>query len=241
MHIKAQTAAFAYTNESIQGTVLDKGNEMGKQDFLLLLVTELRNQDPMNPVKNEDMAANLAQFSQLEELTNIREATEGNTKTLDGVITSVNAMISTSMLGKVARSAPSLLELMPDEDVSIPIQLLGDAASVEIRIIDNNGDTIRTITRNNLNEGMHFVSWDGTGDYGMRYAPGGYRFQVTARAGDGTAVSVNPYIEGTVESLSFENGRVYFVIDGVKVPFTHITEINEPNSNETNHDDQIGG
>ncbi len=246
MEIQSQVSslAFAYTNETQKGTELPQGNEMDKQDFLELLMAELQNQDPTEPVKNEDMAANLAQFTQLEELTNIRQATEKNTSTLNDVISSVNGMISASMLGKQARSAPSMLQLVEDEDVKIPIELLGNADNLEIKIKDQEGETIRTITETNLNRGMHFITWDGTGDYGMQHSPGGYKFEVTATSPDGEPVDVNPYIEGTVESLSFDGGKVYFVIDGMKVPFSNITEINNSSvdaETESNPDNEIGG
>jgi flagellar basal-body rod modification protein FlgD len=50
-------------------------NELGRNEFLTLLVTQLRNQDPLNPVKDSDFVAQLAQFSSLQEIRNLSEAT----------------------------------------------------------------------------------------------------------------------------------------------------------------------
>jgi flagellar basal-body rod modification protein FlgD len=63
--ITSTVQSFLNTSSTQTGSQLDKGNTMGKDDFLELLVTQLKNQDPMNPVKNEDMAAHLLSFRAL--------------------------------------------------------------------------------------------------------------------------------------------------------------------------------
>jgi flagellar basal-body rod modification protein FlgD len=65
-------------NPSDQGATVGKaGGEMGKDQFLQLLVTEMKNQDPLNPVDNKEMVAQLAQFSALEQMQNVSKQVEG--------------------------------------------------------------------------------------------------------------------------------------------------------------------
>ena len=65
-------------NPEDQGVEVGKpGGEMGKNEFLQLLVTEMKNQDPLNPLDNKEMVAQLAQFSALEQMQNVSKQVEG--------------------------------------------------------------------------------------------------------------------------------------------------------------------
>ena len=219
------TAYNSIINGTNTGTSLDRGNTMGKDDFLRLLVVQLKNQDPLDPVKNEDMASQLAQFSQLEELTNIRDAVEESTQASNGVTSAVNSMLSTTLIGKQARSAPSMIQYTEGQAVDIPIDLLGEASTCSIDIFDSAGTLIRTITISNPDEGSNVVSWDGYGDFGGVNPSGVYTYTVSAKDDMGNTVANNPYIEGTVEGVNYEGSTIFFIIDGYKIPFSNIVEI----------------
>src|SRR5215218_7368484 len=76
------------------------GGKMGKDEFLKMLVAQLKNQDPMSPMKGDEMAAQLAQFSSLEQLTNISKAIEAQSESQQGLIASINDTTALSFLGK---------------------------------------------------------------------------------------------------------------------------------------------
>lgn len=71
-----QTQAKSNDTNTATGTLVDQGDELGREAFLQLLVTQMQYQDPMEPMDNEDMIANLAQFSSLEQMTNLNESFE---------------------------------------------------------------------------------------------------------------------------------------------------------------------
>ncbi len=212
-------------NSGQSGSTLDRGNTMEKEDFLELLVVQLKNQDPLDPVKNEEMAAQLAQFSQLEELSNIRDAVEQSAQASNNVTSAVNSMLSTTLIGKTARSAPSMIQHTEGQSVDIPIDLMGEAVSCTVNIYNKAGERVRSITIQNPDEGSNIVTWDGYSDYGGSNPSGIYTYQVTAIDADGNAVPNNPYIEGTVEGVNYEGSDIFFVIDGYKIPFSNIVEI----------------
>ena len=76
MSVDFNTVSSTQSSSSTQKSS-EKNNSMGKDDFLQLLVSELRNQDPLSPVDNKDTMAQLAQFSSLEQMTNIATAITG--------------------------------------------------------------------------------------------------------------------------------------------------------------------
>jgi flagellar basal-body rod modification protein FlgD len=216
-----------YIKNTTPVSTLEKSNTMSKDDFLKLLITQLKNQDPLEPVKNEDMAAQLAQFSSLEELQNIRQATEDSSTAMQNFSSSVNSILSTSLIGKKAKSAASIVSLTEGQTTQIPIDLFANAQNVYIRILDSQGNIVRTIQKNNLTKGSNFIDWDGLGDYGTRNPSGVYSYTVVAGDASGNPVAVNPYIEGVIDGVVYDQNNIYFMIDGNRVPYSNITEITD--------------
>jgi len=140
------------------------GQELGKQDFLKLLVTQLENQDPMNPEDPAKFSSQLAQFSSLEQMTNINE----NIKDMSQSTQAINRMSSLSMLGKqVVLEGSSFTQ--DGNPVELGYKLEDPASSVTLRVKNEAGQTVDEIQGNNLSAGRHFVTWDGgsqpQGDY----------------------------------------------------------------------------
>ena len=88
--------AYARSNPT---TSTDKNNELGKDAFLLLLVTQMQNQDPLDPQDNGEYLAQLAQFSALEQMTNVAENLEALQDVVNNIDTSVLVGQLSSMIG----------------------------------------------------------------------------------------------------------------------------------------------
>mgnify|MGYP003349223021 CR=1 FL=1 len=103
------------------------GAEMGKSDFLTLFTAQLKNQDPLDPVKNEAFVAQLAQFSQLEASTNMQNSMTQLADSMSGE----RLLSSAALIGKRVAVADAPAQLQNGQNVGASINLSGDASGVE--------------------------------------------------------------------------------------------------------------
>lgn len=186
----------------------EKKTTMGKDDFLKLLVTQMRYQDPLNPMDNTEYAAQLAQFSSLEQLQNLNE-NAGN-QLLVGQ--SLNNSFLTSLLGKEVKAYGDGITLGED-DVNIDYNISYDA-TVKIKIYDENGQLVKTIDAGKQNGGDNTFAWDGTSNSGSDLPEGNYTFAVEATDDSGATVSSQGYTAGQVSGILYDNGSPYLKVNG---------------------------
>ncbi|WP_305045779.1 flagellar hook assembly protein FlgD [Geoalkalibacter sp.] len=154
---------------------LGNGAVMGKDDFLRLLVTQLQNQDPLNPQDPTEFTAQLAQFSSLEQLfavnDNLGRMAQGSLE--------MERLSALSMIGTEAVSASGGFSFK-GHPVNLGFQLDIPAHEVSLHVLDATGRNLANIPVGAAAAGEHFVGWDGTGLNGDKLPPGDY--QVVARA-----------------------------------------------------------
>jgi len=199
-----------------------KSNEMGKQDFLTLFTAQLKNQDPLDPVKNEAFVAQLAQFSSLEALTNMQASMDNLAKSMGA-----NQMISgASLIGKKVAAGDSLTALEKGGQIDASINLPQGASGVTLTVQDAKGNTVQELVAGAQNPGTVNLSWDGQDAMGNP-APAGY-YRLVANAvvnGKNTPVPVQTMVtirgadvasDGSV-SLQLDNGKTVPLKDVTKI------------------------
>jgi flagellar basal-body rod modification protein FlgD len=169
---------------------------MGKEDFLKLLVAQLENQDPMNPSDPTEFTAQLAQFSQLEQLTNITESLDGLNRMSD----EMERMSALSLMGQDVVAQVENFQF-GGEPMELGYRLELPADDVKLYVLNQAGATMATISAPQTAAGQHFVSWDGTSDYGMPLEPGDYSLVVRAVDGDDKTLAAESLIKGRVEAV----------------------------------------
>jgi flagellar basal-body rod modification protein FlgD len=164
-------------------------NSDSEQRFLKLLVTQLNNQDPLNPMENAELTSQLAQMSTVSGIEKLNS-------TLSGLVSQTGSnqvLQAASLIGYNVLSPGNTLATKDPEAGKDPaaqafaVQLPGTAAGVEIKIVDASGKTVRTIAAGGMTEGVNAVTWDGKDDAGNVVPAGSYKFTVAASNG-GTAV-----------------------------------------------------
>lgn len=149
---------------------------MGQKDFLTLFTTQLKNQDPLDPVKNEAFVAQLAQFSQLEATTNM------STTLTDFVTSMSNNQITTSanLLGKKVSVPDGPAQLSDGQPIQGIVSLPTGAQGVQFQVFDDKGGLVNTQILGGQVAGDMTWTWDGVNDAGNVLPDGNYRFVATA-------------------------------------------------------------
>lgn len=192
----------------------------GLQDqFLKLLVTQLQNQDPLNPMQNAELTSQLAQISTVEGITNLKNTMLA----ISGQIDVSQSMNAVAMIGKGVLIPGTKVKVGVDGDnaaerVVTPygLDLQGDAQKVQVRISDSNGAVVRTIEMGEQKTGVYTLNWDGKNDSGVALDAGAYTVSVLATDGDGKKVNAEVLSYGQVKSVAYStNGlRLDLGLDG---------------------------
>lgn len=192
----------------------------GLQDqFLKLLVTQLQNQDPLNPMQNAELTSQLAQISTVEGINNLKNTMLA----ISGQIDVSQSMNAVAMIGKGVLIPGSKVKVGVDgenaaERVVTPygLDLQGDAQKVQVRISDSNGAVVRTIEMGEQKNGVYTLNWDGKNDSGVALDAGAYTVSVLATDGDGKKVNAEVLSYGQVKSVAYStNGlRLDLGLDG---------------------------
>ncbi|WP_077003180.1 flagellar hook assembly protein FlgD [Variovorax sp. KK3] len=209
-------ASAASSQAGTSGSVSGSDNE---QRFLKLLVTQLNNQDPLNPMQNAELTSQLAQMSTVTGIEKLNA-------TLSGLVnqTGSNQVLqAASLIGyNVLTPGNQIATVAPkdgEEPTPVPfaVQLPGTAGDVQVKIVDASGRTVRTLDVGSLPEGVNAVTWDGKADDGSAAPAGNYSFSVVA-TNDGTKVEATALTFAQVAAVKQgANGVVLELANGRSV------------------------
>jgi flagellar basal-body rod modification protein FlgD len=193
---------------------------LSQEDFLNLFVTQLRNQNPLEPLDSAQMAAQMTQFSSLEALNNISKSLQN----LNAYQASINNLQVSGLIGKKVEASGNSLSVSGGK-VSEGYYQLGKSGKVTIRIYNGGGNLIRTIEAGVKDTSKQTLTWDGKNQNGESVADGAYTFSVSAVDGGGNSIAVNSRMGNTVSGITFENGVTYLQCGSNKISLSDITAI----------------
>ena len=194
---------------------------LDKDDFLNLLITQLQNQDPLNPTDSTEFTAQLAQFSSLEQLGNVNT----NLTEMKNFQASINNSQSVSLIGKTITANGDSIQLGDDRPVHCNFKLANNAAVVVASIYDSTGKFVADFKTENLDAGQHSLLWDGTDNAGRLLPNGDFAFKIQAEDANGRDISATTFFSGTVESVTFENSTSYLISGNHKIALGDIIEV----------------
>ena len=241
MTVSSASHATPAASNALAGATGDAS--LGRDAFLQLLVAQLRNQDPTSPQDGHEFAAQLAQFSSVEQLTAIGStlsSQSGQLAALAGALEGVQsgqAALANRLGGRIDLQAASGLVGKPVEVASgalawdgagaapVHVRLAGDVREVEVTIRDADGAVVRTLRTGALSAGDHDLVWDGTMADGSTAPAGAYTAAVRAVDADGKPAQATPLLRGTVDRLSVEGDGVFLWVGDHKVPFGALLSI----------------
>ena len=194
---------------------------LDKDAFLSLLITQLQNQDPLNPTDSIEFTAQLAQFSSLEQLNNVND----NLEQLHNFQASINNSQAVSLIGKDITANGNFLELIGGGPVGCDFNLERDAAKVVVNIYDSTGAYVKAFDGLDLSAGQHTLFWDGTDINGNQLTDGAYTFEIQAADANGQNIKTTTFFRGTVNKVMFENNQAYLISGNQKIALGDILQV----------------
>lgn len=194
-------------------------SELGKDDFLKLLMAQLKHQDPMSPSNPEQFSAQLAQFSSLEAMQNIEDVLQTQVEAGQYTTMAQKAALGASFIGKevlVAGNSIESTDAKTAQQVTVDIGTGG--GKTEVKILDEKGKVVATKN----------LGWQDAGrqklDIG-ELPPGKYTYEVTCTGAKDSDISVQTYSRGMVDGLTFQNGAVILRSGKLTFPLDYVVEV----------------
>jgi flagellar basal-body rod modification protein FlgD len=199
--VTTQNQTVNQINQS-QSVVDNSVRDIGKDAFLKLLVAQLKNQDPLEPKDQGAFAVDLAQFTQVEQLTEINKKLSGGDNNINGLA---------SYLGHKVVLNGDTVEVDSGDGGMLQVDLPVEAQALKVNIIDANGDVAKTITLAGMEAGKHFVELND-----LDVDNGSYTYSVKAVTAAGNEVStaarpagmVTGFIPGASQTLLLGNREI---------------------------------
>ena len=201
------------------------GDDMGKDAFMELMIAQLQNQNPLDPMDGTEYAAQLAQFSSLEQLTNLNDSMNASIDADYYLTQSINNTLTATLIGNDAKLASPTLNNIGQDDIEFGYTLPVDALSVTIEIYNENGALVRTISEENISDGDHKLSWDFSDDNGTKLPEGSYSFEVSAKDTKGENLTVSSYGMGRIDGVRFGENGTSLIVGGIEYNLADIIEI----------------
>ncbi|MEW5724846.1 MAG: flagellar hook capping FlgD N-terminal domain-containing protein [Thermodesulfobacteriota bacterium] len=217
------------TSETEAVQRVDGNKEMGKDAFLKLLMAQIQNQDPLNPMDGVEFTAQLAQFTSLEQLYNINSNFTG----LNTALQAQYNFQAIDLVGKEVRAAGDNLSVQDGQSTGGHFTLADTAASVKVYLYQEDGSLVQTVDLGALNAGEHDFTWDGQTWQGKQAADGNYTFEVVALDSNYLPIEVTQEMKGRVTGVTLsQTDGATLLLGGLKVKMEDLIEIVEPTATE---------
>lgn len=215
---------------SSYGTNTTDKTSMGKEDFLKLMLAQLQNQDPLNPMEGTEFASQLAEFTSLEQLINLNDAMDTSINADYFLSQSINNTLAATLIGKEVKLDGSSFKNDGDENVTLGYNLSNKANSVTVKIYNEAGVLVKTIENAPKNSGDNKLIWDFTDNEGNSVPEGNYTFKVEAADAESNPISNSTFVLGKIEGVKYTSEGTMLVVNGAEYYISDILEIY--NSNE---------
>jgi flagellar basal-body rod modification protein FlgD len=223
----AATATTASTGTASSATAGSTQNLA--QTFLQLLVAQMNNQDPLNPVDNNQLTTQMAQISTVTGINNLNATVTG----LMSELQQSAALQSAQLTGHSVMVAGAGLGLASNTSASSGVSAVGAyslgsaAANVTVTVSDAAGNTVRTLNLGAQPAGLQDFTWDGSTDAGGTAAAGSYTYSVTAATSSGSPVAATRYnLETVVGTVPQTNGSTMLMLgNGTQVSTASVAQI----------------
>lgn len=209
----------------------DANDSMGKNDFLLLLTEQLKYQDPLNPMDNTKFVEQLAQFSELEAFTSVKESVDKMSESYEAALEVQNmaatSQTNASAVGLVGKEVRLMQTTVTNDGSGRPMVgkvNMGNRSEVQVEIFDDEGNTVKMLTvQKQPGKDYGTFNWDGKDQNGDQTQIGKYGLQVLGQDQDS---SLYCFVEDTVDGLRYSGEGPLLRVGGEEISVGNIIEVN---------------
>ncbi|HEY0969848.1 MAG TPA: flagellar hook capping FlgD N-terminal domain-containing protein [Gemmatimonadales bacterium] len=204
------------------------GGQLGKQEFLQLLTAQLRYQDPMNPLQGQELAAQLAQFSSVEQLIAVNAQMKSQLDANTAVLQATNSNVALATIGREVEAIGSQVVVPEDDagDVVVEFAVGQGGGSATLEIIDAQGEVVGSRPLGVIGEGRQSVTLGGAAD---DVPPGVYDFAIRVKNGD-TEVPVERYVKGRVDGVRYGAEGAVLTAGRLTIGIGQVIRVSSPTS-----------
>lgn len=206
-----------------------KEESLSKEAFLKMTMEQIKYQDPLNPVQNEQFTQQMAMLSQLEQQVNMNS-------TLKSILdNSKNMQIAALQLVGKDVSADTAL-LYHDNTKATPFQfnVPSNVSELKVEVLDEKGEALSVLDVGARQAGVVSTKWDGVMSNGVPAPSGKYSYRIVAKGEDGKDIVVPSKVEGRVTGVTTSKGETYLLVGDQKVALNDVQSIHESKNNDLN-------
>lgn len=209
-----------FINSFNQARTQNNGTTQGLQDrFLKLLITQMQNQDPLNPLDNAQVTSQLAQISTVSGIDKLNNSLAG----MSTSFLSTQSLQASSLIGHSVLAPGTKLQLTQAQAAG-GYQLTGPADAVTVTIHNAAGETIKSMKYDALDAGTRSFLWDGSTDAGGHAVDGAYTFEIKAIR-SGQTVDAQPLSSAKVQSVTLGGDQLLLNTLGGTVGLSQVKQI----------------
>lgn len=215
----AQASSTASTGNTILGSGTDTKTLNANFDmFLQLLTTQLRNQSPLDPMKTEQFAQQITQFSAVEQQIKTNQM-------LERLVSSQATGATTAALGFLGNDVTATGNAADLRNGAATWSLNAAGAATATLTIRNAAGAVVSTQARTLTSGANTFTWNGRDQNGVALAEGTYRISIEAKDGAGAPVSVTTAARGRVTAVDFSTGEPILTVGGSRVKLSEVTNV----------------
>ena len=195
---------------------------MGKEEFLKLFVAQMKNQDPLNPMEGQELAAQLAQFSSVEQLINLNQQLESQSSSTAAMIQTLQNGSAANMIGREVFANGDAVVIPESGAASVTVEVANAGGAGVLHVYDLSGREVGSRQLGNVGGGRQTIEL-GAAAEGL--AAGGYTYSVEVVDGEGGAVPVQTYSRGTVDGIRYHADGPYLTSGPMMIPLGSVVEV----------------
>jgi flagellar basal-body rod modification protein FlgD len=195
------------------------GGRLGKHEFLKLLTTQLRYQDPLDPMEGAEMATQLAQFTSVEQLVNIGDQLKTSSSQSDAVLAALNNSVAMNAIGRTVTAPGNVLNLPAEATVTA---LIGGAGTGTLQVLDGSGKVVGSRSLGTLNAGLATMD---LGDAAKGLPAGTYTYKVLVTDSKSVPVETTTFSRIKIDGVTYGTDGAMLTSGGMRIPITSVIKI----------------
>jgi len=212
------------TNNTPSSQAAQPGGAMGKDQFMKLLIAQMQNQDPMNPMQGDQMAAQLAQFSTLEQMQQMNTTLTGQSTAQGALLGAMQSGAAINTLGHTVIAIGDQIQVGgASPATTVTADVAATATSATLHVFDSTGKEVGKRDLGAIPAGTKETF--NIGDAASGLEPGTYTYTIDAKDAAGAAVNITTYMTGKVDGVSSSSSGLVLNAGGMTIPYANVVKI----------------